>query len=215
MAITVQSQVKDPERIRERRMQIITAAVKLFAEKGFHKTTTREIAKMSGLSTGALYEYVESKEDVLFLVCEHIHREVESNLRESLSEAATGSVRLEHAILSFLRVIERMQVEVLLIYQESKSLPGPYLREVLAKEQAITGIFEHLLAEAKADGTIGIEQGAIPIFAHDIVVSGQMWAFRRWALKTISFEDFARQQVAMLVRACHGNEGVKPTRLQG
>lgn len=205
MAITVPSQVKDPERIRERRMQIIAAAVQLFAEKGFHKTTTREIAKMSGLSNGALYEYVESKEDVLFLVCEHIHREVETNLRQSLSEAAKGSVRLEHAITSFLYVIERMQVEVLLIYQESKSLPAPYLHEVLAREQAITGIFEQLLTEARADGTIRIEESAIPILAHDIVVSGQMWAYRRWALKTISFESFVQQQVAMLMRACQGD----------
>lgn len=205
MAVTVPSQVKDPERIRERRMQIVAAAVKLFAEKGFHKTTTREIAKMSGLSNGALYEYVESKEDVLFLVCEHIHREVETNLRESLSEAAKGSVRLEHAIVAFLHVIERMQAEVLLIYQESKSLPEHYLHEVLRTEQAITEIFEQLIQDAKADQTIQIEEAAIPILAHDIVVNGQMWAFRRWALKTISFESFVEQQVAMLMRACQGD----------
>lgn len=65
MTIQVPSNVKDPDKVRQRRAQIIRAAVQLFAEKGFHKTTTREIAQASGLSTGAVYEYVASKEDIL------------------------------------------------------------------------------------------------------------------------------------------------------
>lgn len=202
MSVTVPTQVKDPERVRERRMQIIEAAVRLFMEKGFHKTTTREIAKLSGLSNGSLYEYVESKEDVLFLVCQHIHREVETKLRQSLTEEVNGAVRLRHAMVSFLHVIHRMQAEVLLIYQESKSLPPHYLREVLATEQAITDIFEQFLRDGKADGTLEIEDAEIPILAHDLVVNGQMWAFRRWALKSVSFDQFVTQQVAMLMRAC-------------
>jgi len=202
MSVTVPTQVKDPERVRERRMQIIEAAVRLFMEKGFHKTTTREIAKLSGLSNGSLYEYVESKEDVLFLVCQHIHHEVETKLRQSLIEEVNGAVRLRHAMVSFLHVIDRMQAEVLLIYQESKSLPPHYLREVLATEQAITDIFEQFLRDAQVDGTLEIAEAAIPILAHDLVVSGQMWAFRRWALKSVSFEQFVTQQVAMMMRAC-------------
>ncbi|OFW75231.1 MAG: TetR family transcriptional regulator [Alicyclobacillus sp. RIFOXYA1_FULL_53_8] len=202
MSVTVPTQVKDPERVRERRMQIIEASVRLFMEKGFHKTTTREIAKLSGLSNGSLYEYVESKEDVLFLVCQHIHREVETKLRQSLTEEVNGAVRLRHAMVSFLHVIDRMQAEVLLIYQESKSLPPHYLREVLATEQAITDIFEQFLRDGQADGTLEIEDAAIPILAHDLVVNGQMWAFRRWALKSVSFNQFVTQQVEMLMRAC-------------
>ena len=202
MSVTVPSQVKDPERVRERRMQIVQAAVSLFMEKGFHKTTTREIAKQSGLSNGALYEYIESKEDVLFLVCQHIHGEVESQLRRSLTEDAVGAIRLRHAMYAFLRVIDQMQAEVLLIYQESKSLPLEYLREVLRTEQVITGIFEQLLREARLDGSILVQEESISILAHDIVVSGQMWAFRQWALHALPFEDFAIRQVDMLMRAC-------------
>ncbi len=72
----VPSLVKNQDLIYRRRMQIIDAAVKLFIDKGFHKTTTREIARAAGISTGLLYEYVTSKEDVLYLVCEAIHAEV-------------------------------------------------------------------------------------------------------------------------------------------
>ncbi len=49
----------------ERKMQIITAAANLFAEKGFHRTTTRDIADEADISEGTLYNYFDSKDDLL------------------------------------------------------------------------------------------------------------------------------------------------------
>jgi TetR/AcrR family transcriptional regulator, cholesterol catabolism regulator len=205
VAITIGSNVKDPDRIRERRAQIVTAAVQLFAEKGFHKTTTREIAKAAGLSNGALYEYVESKEDVLYLVCQHIHREMADKLSLSLSPHATGAERLKHAILAFFQVISHMQDDILLIYQESKSLPPSFLREVLREENQITQVFEQLLTEGRQDASLRLDVSAIPLLAQDIVVLGQMWAFRRWGLREVEFARFAEQQLEMLMHACGAN----------
>ena len=81
----VPTQIKDLDLVKQRRKQIIDASVKLFVENGFHKTTTRQIAKASGFSIGSLYEYVASKEDVLYLVCDAIHAEVEKSVADILS----------------------------------------------------------------------------------------------------------------------------------
>lgn len=48
-----------------RKTQIIAAAARLFAEKGFHRTTTRDIAEAADVSEGTLYNYIESKDDLL------------------------------------------------------------------------------------------------------------------------------------------------------
>ncbi|MCT6816112.1 MAG: TetR/AcrR family transcriptional regulator, partial [Lysinibacillus fusiformis] len=61
----VQSTVKDENLIAIRREQMIQGAIKLFKEKGYHRATTREIAKAAGFSIGTLYEYIRTKEDVL------------------------------------------------------------------------------------------------------------------------------------------------------
>lgn len=201
MGVQIGSNVKDPERIRERRQQIVEAAVRLFSEKGFHKTTTREIAKASGLSNGALYEYVNSKEDILFLVCQHIHNEIVRQLDIHLTDADSGAAKLRRAIEGLFAVMQRMQADVLLIYQEAKSLPRPYLREVLRQEQRIVEMFEHLLQEGVKDGTLKVSCERIPLLAHNIVVMGQMWAFHRWALKDVSFEQFAELQTSILMSA--------------
>ncbi len=205
MSVTIPSNVKDPDRIRVRRAQIVNAAVQLFAKKGFHRTTTREIAKASGLSNGALYEYVESKEDVLFLVCQHIHREMAAQLKNALSGHTDGASRLLHAIESFFYVVDQMQDEVLLIYQEGKSLPQEFLREVLREEQNITQIFERLIREGLADGSLQLDAPTISLLAHNIIVSGQMWAFRRWALHHVKFEDYVAMEARMLMTACGAN----------
>lgn len=48
-----------------RRQQIIDAAYRCFARKGFHQTTMREIYAESGLSAGAIYHYFSSKEEII------------------------------------------------------------------------------------------------------------------------------------------------------
>lgn len=48
-----------------RRAQILTGAAQVFAEKGFHKATTREIAQAAGVSEGTIYNYFTTKRDLL------------------------------------------------------------------------------------------------------------------------------------------------------
>lgn len=47
-----------------RRQEILSAAWCCFAQKGFHKTTMRDICEKAGLSSGAVYSYFKSKEDI-------------------------------------------------------------------------------------------------------------------------------------------------------
>lgn len=53
------------EHIEARREQILMAAMACFAEKGFHKTTIKDICKQSNLSAGAVYSYFDSKDDLI------------------------------------------------------------------------------------------------------------------------------------------------------
>ncbi len=197
----IPSLVKDPKLIEKRREQIIEAAVDLFIHKGFHKTTTREIARASGFSIGTLYEYIESKEDVLYLVCDAIHAEVEKRLREAITFKGTGLKVLKMALRSFFRVMDQMSDRVLLIYQETKSLPLETLRYVLGREEAITAIFEEILQKGIADGSITIDEKHVKLMAHNIMVLGEMWVFRRWTMhKHYTLDEYIEKQTALLLR---------------
>jgi len=84
-----------------RREQILRAAEKIFAEKGFHETTISDIAKGAGLSEPTLYEYFSSKEDILFTIPE----ETSSQLGELIGfhlQMAKGTVAKLRAMIYIL-----------------------------------------------------------------------------------------------------------------
>ena len=181
----VPTQIKNPDLVAKRRRQIVEAAAKLFIAQGFHKTTTRQIAKAAGFSIGSLYEYVTSKEDVLYLVCESIHAEVEKGVANAMQRTGGGKAVLAEVIREYFLVCHRMSDFILLIYQETRSLPAVWRKRVLENELRITGILVRVLADLVASGKIsGLDEEAIEVMAHNISVLGHMWTFRRWFLSS-------------------------------
>ncbi len=51
--------------VEDRREQILDAALRVFAKKGFAKATNKDIAREAGITTGLIYHYFESKEALL------------------------------------------------------------------------------------------------------------------------------------------------------
>lgn len=208
----VQSSVKDESLIAKRRAQMIRGAVTLFKEKGFHRTTTREIAKASGFSIGTLYEYIRTKEDVLYLVCDSIYDEVHA--RFDALDIEKGSLEvLVTAIGHYYGLIDDMQDEFVVMYQESKSLPKDALQYVLNKEMEMVSLFEGLLSDCAASGELKLTPKEITLAAHHLFVQGQMWAFRRWALRDFTIEEFIELQTQFLLQGMAGEkisiQGVK------
>lgn len=209
----IESSVKDESLIEKRREQMIRGAVTLFKEKGFHRTTTREIAKAAGFSIGTLYEYIRTKEDVLYLVCDSIYDEVHSRLDRLDIEKGSISV-LVSAIEHYYTLIDEMQDEFVVMYQESKSLPKDALNYVLNKELQMMAIFERLLTQCVENGEIQMTPKEVVMAAHHLFVQGQMWAFRRWALDDFTIQEFIDIQTKFLLQGMAGEnisiQGAKP-----
>jgi AcrR family transcriptional regulator len=201
----IPTQVKNQDLVQRRRRQIVDAAVELFIQNGFHKTTTRQIAAAAGFSIGSLYEYVASKEDILYLVCDAIHAEMERGMAEALQRASREDNPLAEVIRAYLLVCDRMNDHILLIYQETQSLPHKWQKVVLENEVRITGRFTRALAQLMAAGDIPrLSAASMDLVAHNIAVIGHMWTFRRWFLaRHYTIEDYIRHQTAFILNMCH------------
>ncbi|OMF62053.1 TetR family transcriptional regulator [Paenibacillus sp. FSL R5-0490] len=195
----VQASVKDERLVKKRRDQMIKGAVTLFIQKGFHRTTTREIAKASGFSIGTLYEYIRTKEDVLYLVCDSIYDQVAERLQKGLDTKQGTLESLKQGIADYFKVVDEMQDEVLVMYQEVKALTKDALPYVLKKEIEMVGMFEHVITLCVENGELDLPEEKIKMIAHNIFVQGQMWAFRRWSLqKMYSIEEYIQLQTNLL-----------------
>ena len=200
----IPTQVKNLDLVERRRRQIADAAVKLFIRNGFHKTTTRQIARAAGFSIGALYEYFTSKEDILYLVCDSIHSEVERGVIEALDRKSSGREALREVIREYFMVCHRMSDFILLIYQETRSLPAQWQKHVLENELRITGLFVEVLARIAATGELSnLDEDSIELAAHNISVLGHMWTFRRWYLtRHYTIENYIDLQTDFILGMC-------------
>src|SRR6266487_6721487 len=63
--------------IAARRTQILDAAAAVFAEKGFHRATIKDIARVAGIADGTIYTYFPSKTDVLLGILNRLNESTE------------------------------------------------------------------------------------------------------------------------------------------
>ncbi|PWA11906.1 TetR family transcriptional regulator [Pueribacillus theae] len=202
----VKSMVKDEKLIETRRSQIIKSAVTLFKEKGFHRTTTREIAKEAGFSIGTLYEYIREKEDILYLVSDFIYDQFRVRMEEEASSNLKSLDLLHLVISSYFKLVDDKQDEMLVMYQEAKSLSKKSLPYVLKKELQLCAIFEKILTRCVEEGHFALSEKEIKAAAHNILVFGQMWAFRRWALRSIyTIEEYTNIQMEFIMKGISKN----------
>ena len=180
----VPTQIKDEKLVRERRRQIIDATVNLSIEHGYHNTTTRMIAKAAGFSIGSLYEYISSKEDLLYLVCSAIHEEVQNAVEDALSEGIREKAQLAAAIRQYFIVCDKMADHVLLMYQVTQFLPDKWKKKILETELDISNTFVTALTRLSGKNDFPyLDEKTCRLVGHNISVLGHMWAFRRWYFK--------------------------------
>jgi len=75
-----QTRVKDKQgksaKWQARRREIVDASAKVFADRGYHATSTTELCEANGIGKGALYYYIGSKEELLAAIHDRVMDEV-------------------------------------------------------------------------------------------------------------------------------------------
>ena len=136
---------------------IVEGASKVLFEKGFGKTSIREIASACGMSMGQLYHYISSKDDILYLM----HRHSQEMWHQHLVDAGFGQItdpvaKLEHGLRISIKYLSQNRELYQFIFTESKYLDKEHLRRVLDLDnQNVVGFYRHLLSlvpESKVKG---------------------------------------------------------------
>lgn len=197
----IKSKIKNEKLIDERRKKIVNAAVKLFVKKGYHETTVREIADEFGMSMGALYDYIRTKEDILFLVCDHIHKTISDNLKVPMSNKKDALDKLKTAIERYFTIVDEIQDYMLLLYQETKSLSRESRKYIFSAEKELTAIFENILYQCIKEKSVKIPGDHVKTVANNIMVMGQMWTFRRWVIQDqLTLGSYIKIQTELILK---------------
>lgn len=97
---------KERERLTHRE-EILQAAEKVFATKGFFQTKMNEIARTAEFGTGTLYKYFKSKEDLYFTLIDEKTDEINRMVKAELNRKASAIERIKRVLNLELEFIER------------------------------------------------------------------------------------------------------------
>jgi AcrR family transcriptional regulator len=91
---------------RAHRKEILEAAEKLFAAKGFFPTTMSDIAQEAEFGTGTLYKYFKSKEDLYFTLIHDKTEEINQLVKNEFSKKASPKEKIKRSLLLQFEFIE-------------------------------------------------------------------------------------------------------------
>jgi TetR/AcrR family fatty acid metabolism transcriptional regulator len=91
----------------DKRARILLAAIKVFAERGFHNATVAEIARAAGVADGTIYLYFKGKDDLLLRLFDEKMTELLEEARKALDAEKTAPAKLRRFIQLHLALVER------------------------------------------------------------------------------------------------------------
>jgi len=195
----IKTATKNPDRVRERRESLINAAIAVFVEKGFHNATVRDIGRAANMTQGTIYNYVSSKDDILYLVCDRIVAEYNEQARKALDTSHDPVGRVRSAVRAISQVMYWHRREILLIYQDSHLLDKRSRRVILARVEEFIGMFERIITDAARE--LGVPLAHPHLSANMLTFLPVMIALRGWSLKNdVPPEDVIEQITAFIVR---------------
>jgi TetR/AcrR family transcriptional regulator, cholesterol catabolism regulator len=145
------------QRWHDRRTAIVDAAARLFAERGYHATGTAELCQAVGLGKGSLYYYVESKENLLYLIHDRVMGQV--------FDTATRIAGLDEPAAERLRQLGREQISVIARYpdhvwvflHEFRALTGERAAHFTASRRRYERSIEKILQDGVDSGEFVVD----------------------------------------------------------
>jgi len=200
------NEIPSKNRVNEKHRQIARAAAELFIRKGFLRTTVREIAHASGISVGTLYHYAKSKEDILSWF-----QDFEMNfIQNTIEDVSASTPRIKptealcNALEKYFTQVDMLQDMVVFWYQETRNLPSAQRSKLLRNEEVLAEMFKRIIKEGCECGEFSVQD--ITLAANNIIILGDMWAFRRWLIgRNYTIAQYIEKQTDFVLHGLRTN----------
>lgn len=144
--------------------RLLEAATEAFAAKGFHGTTTRDIATGAGVTPGAVYVHHRSKEELLYQISKRGHEGSLALIRATLEATPDDSARqLRDVMYEFAKWQAVHHTRARIVNYELPALSPEHLEEVLELRHAIQGLLRDLVERGRAAGVFEVANPGLTV----------------------------------------------------
>jgi AcrR family transcriptional regulator len=135
------------------RARVLTAAVELFASKGFDGTSVQEIVRRAEVTKGAMYHYFTSKDDLLYEIYHSLISAQLADLDEILSRRMSSSDTVRAVIANLVDTTAARAEETAVFAREMHRLDDDRLAAIRADRRRYHETFRALIEKSQADGS--------------------------------------------------------------
>ena len=137
--------------------RLLEAAAEAFADRGFHATTTRDIASRAGLSPAGVYVHFASKEELLFQLSREGHQVALELLLRAAREAESPTEALRAIMGTFARWHAEHYRVARIVQYEFANLTPEHRDAVLALRKQIDGVLREVVADGVRRGDFEVD----------------------------------------------------------
>jgi AcrR family transcriptional regulator len=138
-----------------REQQMLEAAERAFAERGFHGASVDAIAAASGITKPMVYAYFGSKEGLYRACMQRARARLLATLRDGVDTSAAPDQQLWHGLLAFFTFVERERDSWAILLGEVTQGTGPFAPEGAAVRRELSSLIAELLRRAAAAEGLG------------------------------------------------------------
>lgn len=131
----------------EKLQLILKAAARIFAEKGYHHTSVRDIARATRMSLSGLYYYFTTKEELLYLIQERCFVTLLQGWERAADPQADVRARIRAFAENHLSFFLHNMPEMKVMAHEDESLTGDFQEKVLVLKRRYVKVLMDLLGE--------------------------------------------------------------------
>ncbi|WP_228981628.1 TetR/AcrR family transcriptional regulator [Streptomyces sp. DH12] len=136
--------------------RLLVAAVDAFAERGYHATTTRDIAGRAGMSPAALYIHYRTKEELLHRISRIGHDKALAILEAAADGPGTAAERLAGAVRSFVRWHAERHTTARVVQYELDALGPEHRAEIVALRRRTDAAVRRIIGDGVAAGEFDV-----------------------------------------------------------
>ncbi len=136
--------------------KLLVAAVEAFAERGYHATTTRDIAGRAGMSPAALYIHYKTKEELLHRISRIGHDRALEVLSAASARGTTPGERLADAVSSFVRWHAGRHNTARVVQYELDALSEEHRTEIVELRRRSDAVVREILHDGVAAGEFDV-----------------------------------------------------------
>ena len=198
MVKKVRTYSTDPQLVNERRNLITERSLMVFLQKGFEKSTLRDLGAACEMTPGALYHYIGSKEDILQLISQRYSPSF-NGIKKRLDKL--GNVSRKEALLECFTLFCQQQLDSkdynLLFEQVGKHLSAYDQNKMGRYKSAVIDLFRRLLKEGIETNEFRIRD--IELVVYNLFMYGYNWAVYSWFLEEhYTADEYAATQFRAL-----------------